>query len=338
VLKGAWFQRLKPIKCDFPGFKPLLSNVSTRTAYAEELSAQGNELTTLPDEMCDMRRLRRLNVAENNLTSLPAKLGDAMMLTTLWCYSNPDLASLPESLANNLSLKAVWAEGCGLEADALAGLVNAMAAPGKRKNGAATLGLDAAQAVSAGLKLRAAAEGEDVAGAIACDHEFIAIAEMGSGIPGDSSNGSGGCRVQRRGYFKHVRWHAGGPAPLLIVAFGGDPVQAVNPVETHSLKPPGFFQPLHLSQVEKLVSQAFAFSNAPCVPLHFGSAPGLPNWGGLLRKLKKDLIARGRNNVGGAGAAAAVAAAGAGFDVLYVTDTTRSWYHGGGPCTAVESS
>ncbi len=41
-----------------------------------------------------MRRLRRLNVAENRLASLPAKLGDAMMLTSLWrgrasCYTNP---------------------------------------------------------------------------------------------------------------------------------------------------------------------------------------------------------------------------------------------------------
>jgi hypothetical protein len=196
VLKGAWFQRLKPIKCDFPGFKPLLSNVSTRTAYAEELSAQGNELTTLPDEMCDMRRLRRLNVAENNLTSLPAKLGDAMMLTTLWCYSNPDLASLPESLANNLSLKAVWAEGCGLEADALAGLVNAMAAPGKRKNGAATLGLDAAQAVSAGLKLRGRSRATTSSSPsrrwAAASREIAATAAAGAGCSGGGTSSTCG--------------------------------------------------------------------------------------------------------------------------------------------------
>ena len=159
----------------------------------EELSAQGNELSALPDEMCEMRRLRRLNVAENNLTALPDKLGDAMMLTTLWCYNNPDLTSLPESLVKNLSLRAVWAEGCGLEPDALAGMVNAMAAPGgPRKNGAATLGLDAGQAVAAGLKLRSTQPGEEdsAGGAIVCDHAFVAISEMGSGIPGSSSNGS----------------------------------------------------------------------------------------------------------------------------------------------------
>lgn len=248
----------------------------------EDLSVQGNELATLPDELSGLRRLRKLNVAENNLEVLPEKLGDAMMLNTVWCYNNPSLRSLPQSLVNNLSLKAVWAEGCGLEGAPLTALVDLMAAPGgKRKNGPFTLGLDASQVAAAGLKLRPAREGEDVPGAIACEHSFVAVSEIGSGIPGSSSNGSTGCAAQRRGYFKHVRWHAGRPAPLLIVAFG--------------------------------------------------SAPGLPNWGGLLKKLKADIVTRGKNNAGGAGtnAAAAVATAEDGFDVLYVTDTTRSWYHGG---------
>ena len=52
----------------------------------------------------------------------------------------------------------------------------------------------------------------------------------------------------------------------------------------------------------------------------------------MLRKLRKDVLARGVACAGGAGAdaAAAVEAAAVGFDVLYVADVTRSWYHGGG--------
>jgi hypothetical protein len=71
---------------------------------------------------------------------------------------------------------------------------------------------------------------------------------------------------------------------------------------------------------------------APVLIVAFGSAPGVPNWGGLLKKLRDDVRARGVNNVrgAGAGAAAAVTAARLGFDVLYVADTARSWYGGAG--------
>lgn len=44
----------------------------------------------------------------------------------------------------------------------------------------------------------------------------------------------------------------------------------------------------------------------------FGSAPGVPNWGSLLRRVAK----------------AAEDPAHACFDVLYVVDAERSWYSG----------
>ena len=60
----------------------------------------------------------------------------------------------------------------------------------------------------------------------------------------------------------------------------------------------------------------------------------MPNWGGLLKKLRDDR-ARGANNVGGArGAAAAAAAARVGFDVLYVADTAARGTVGPGSATA----
>jgi hypothetical protein len=40
------------------------------------------------------------------------------MLTSLWCYGNPGLMKLPESLAKAPSLKHIWAEGCGLHLEA----------------------------------------------------------------------------------------------------------------------------------------------------------------------------------------------------------------------------
>lgn len=247
----------------------------------EDFAAQGNALRGLPDEMCDMRRLRRLNVAENALESLPDRLGDAMMLTTLWCYANPRLRELPRSLAKNLSLKAVWAEGCGLDGDALGGLVSEMSAGGgPRKTPPATLGLDLERVTAAGLRVTAGADGD---GPLRCSADFVTVSEMGT----VSSWLVGGSEDRPRGYFKLARWRGedGARAPVLIVAWG--------------------------------------------------SAPGVPNWGGLLKKLRDDVRTRGRNNVGGAGraSAAAVAAAEAGFDVLYVSDVARSWYHGGADAT-----
>jgi len=236
----------------------------------EEISVQGNALTRLPESMCDMRRLRTLNAAENDLEALPEKIGNAAMLTTLTLYGNPRLSALPLSLAKNVSLKQVWAEGCRLDGEPLKELIEAMEAPGGgRKNGPARLGVDVDAIAAAGMRTR---QSRANGGGIACDHAHVVVSEVINPGPGEG---------QRRGYWKRVRWSEDRLAPVLVVAFG--------------------------------------------------SAPGVPNWGGLLKKLKTDLATRGENNVGGAGAkaAAAVAHANAGFDVLYVADTSRSWYGGG---------
>ena len=204
-----------------------------------------------------------------------------MMLTTLWCYANPRLRELPRSLTKNLSLKAVWAEGCGLDGEALGGLVREMSAGGgPRKTPPATLGLDLDRVTAAGLRVTTGADGD---GPLRCSADFVTVSEMGT----VSSWLVGGSEDRPRGYFKLARWRgeAGARSPVLIVAWG--------------------------------------------------SAPGVPNWGGLLKKLRDDVRTRGRNNAGGAGraSAAAVAAAEAGFDVLYVSDVARSWYHGGADAT-----
>lgn len=52
----------------------------------------------------------------------------------------------------------------------------------------------------------------------------------------------------------------------------------------------------------------------PVLVVSFGSAPGVPNWGGLLGRLYKSSRSRPED---------------VGFDVLYVVDPARSWYDGG---------
>ncbi|KAH7295312.1 hypothetical protein KP509_27G042400 [Ceratopteris richardii] len=51
--------------------------------------------------------------------------------------------------------------------------------------------------------------------------------------------------------------------------------------------------------------------SAKVVVVAFGSAPGVPNWGGLLSRIRKAMLADNKKSA---------------FDVLYVVDTRRSWY------------
>ena len=195
-------------------------------AALEDLAVQGNRIEALPDGLSAMRRLRRLNVAENDLAALPERLGDAAMLTTLWCYANPRLARLPESLAANLSLKAVWAEACGLDGDRLGAF--ARDAEGARKTPPATLGLDEDAARRAGLRpkpkphiLKKREEDLDAPGSsvgslplggapLACDVAHARVSSIGV----VSSWLAGGSKERPRGYFKLQRWRGGSDADV----------------------------------------------------------------------------------------------------------------------------
>lgn len=269
----------------------LPSSMGKRCRSLEDMSLQGNRLVTLPDSLCDARRLKRLNVAENALETLPENIGDAAMLNQLWVYANPSLASLPVSLARNVSLKAAWAEGCSFHGDggnALRMYIShaAEGGGGKRKTPPAILGVDFEQLASAGM------DGNKVA-------EFVKVSETAS----VASRGAGGDEAHQRGYFKLEKW---------VVSKAMTEEQGGSDATTRAA--------------------ATRPTRAPVLIVAFGSAPGVPNWGGLLKKLKIDVDARGKNNLGGAGAfaAAAVHAAKQGFDVLYVADTARSWYGGDG--------
>ena len=266
--------------------------MGARCRSLEDVSVQGNFLKSIPDSLCDARRLKRLNVAENALESLPERLGDAAMLTQLWVYANPRLRAIPRSLAANVSLKQIWAEGCALDGDGsdekcLKAYVSfaAEGGGGKRKTPPALLGLDADQLARAGMEKNKVAP-------------FVRVSDVGV----VSSWLAGGAQDTPRGYFKLEKWTA--------------PKEVLERAETTD--GPG--------------ARTDDAPRAPVLVVAFGSAPGVPNWGGLLKKLRDDVRARGANNVGGAGAgaAAAVTAARLGFDVLYVADTARSWYGGGG--------
>lgn len=69
-----------------------------RLTDLEALSLVGNRLlTTLPADLSELPRLRRLVVDHNQLTSLPASIGKLRALTELIAYNNA-IAVLPTSL------------------------------------------------------------------------------------------------------------------------------------------------------------------------------------------------------------------------------------------------
>ena len=47
-----------------------------KLSILEELYLSGNQLESLPDEICTLPKLKILNIEENKLNSLPAKIGD----------------------------------------------------------------------------------------------------------------------------------------------------------------------------------------------------------------------------------------------------------------------
>ena len=255
--------------------------MGARCRSLEEVSVQGNRLTSVPDSFCDARRLKRLNVAENALESLPEKLGDAAMLTQLWVYANPKLSCLPTSLAANVSLKQIWAEGCALDGNdgndgnALKAYVSfaAEGGGGKRKTPPALLGLDADQLARAGMEENKVAP-------------FVRVANVGV----VSSWLAGGAQDTPRGYFKLEKWV---PPKEVLEHSGSEGSGTERRKEGRKEK-------------------------APVLIVAFGSAPGVPNWGGLLKKLRDDVRARGVNNVRGAGGGGAAAVSGGrlGWEVL----------------------
>ena len=99
---------------------------------------------------------------------------------------------------------------------------------------------------------------------------------------------------------------AGVPGAALAAAGGRLAAGAIAPGSG-----PGYFK----------LEEAHSMDSAPaeeprrarCLVVSFGSAPGTPNWGGVLGRVR----------------AAAKTPAEADFDVLYVVDPHRAWYRGG---------
>ena len=186
----------------------------------------------------------------------------------------PARSLAPYCLPQAPKLRSVWLEGNPLTPEAVAGLLQALP-----PSGVTALGLDRRQLAQAPPHLMLAA---------------AAQLRQSSTVAGAADEGVRG----GPGYFKLEL------SPLAAAAMSngsGSSSNKSNNGSKASKASNGSDGRQHSSPSQVLV-------------VSFGSAPGTPNWGGLLRKVR----------------AAAETPQEQEFDVLYVVDPCRSWYEGEG--------
>jgi hypothetical protein len=272
------------------------------------LDLHGNRVRSLPAALgTKCRALEDIQAQGNRLTSLPESLCEARRLKRLNVAEN-ELTSLPEKLGNAVMLNQLWV----YSNQNLKSIPESLAANVSLKSiWAEGCALDGEGEGTNALRAYISAASEGGGGkrktppaVLGVDSEQLARAGLdkkkidSSWVKVSDANAvsswlAGGSRDTPRGYFKLDRW--------VVPAVLRDP-------------------------------EGVDSEKSPILIVAFGSAPGVPNWGGLLKKLRNDVVSRGEKNVGGAGANAALAVqcARLGFDILYVSDTARSWYGGDG--------
>jgi len=244
----------------------------------EDASLAGNALASLPPDLAGLTSLRKLSLNGNALASLPEALGGLPALARLALQANPSLASLPATLGAAPALADLNAADCGL-ASLPEGLASAprlarLTLYGNR------LALLPPRLAAAPALTHLWLEGNPLTG--------DALAQLTV----DAGRAGGGRRV---GLDAAQAARAG---PRLVAAAG--PAVAVS---RRAADGAGYWK-----------LEPGARGGGEALVVAFGSAPGEPNWGRLLARLRADPTTPAASS----------------FDVLHVVDGGRSWYDGGG--------
>ncbi|KAG2426244.1 hypothetical protein HXX76_013002 [Chlamydomonas incerta] len=259
---------------------PLPLGVGRHMGALQELMLQGNCLGAVEASLFDCPALTELSLADNRLTHLPDRLSGATRLARLHLFGNRLQRLAVRQLAGLPALSTVWLEGnAQLPGPDVAALV-----------GAAGLG------------------GMPALKALGLDQGQLAAMRQ-QGMAGDGS--AGGTAASGEVLPRNVRvgsvldWYGPGPG-------GGSSCSGDGDDGGGGGGGPGYFKLQYGPQRPGGTLNGAGSSNDVLV-VAFGSAPGTPNWGGLLGKVYK----------------AAQSAAESYFDVLYVADPCRDWYGGG---------
>uniref|UniRef100_A0A061RCG5 Leucine rich repeat protein n=1 Tax=Tetraselmis sp. GSL018 TaxID=582737 RepID=A0A061RCG5_9CHLO len=256
----------------------------------EELSAPGNLLRCLPESVGGLKRLRKLALHGNQLDSLPSSIGGLERLKELWLMGN-QLTEVPSAIGALASLRELSLADNALcsapeEIRSLEGLQSLWLYGNRLPHFPCRPG------DLPSLK-HLWVEGNPLA-----DEESRQLVE---GI---------GQAPQLRALGLDMKQVAALGPQQLEPAAAAEVLQvsriAGRDVAAGECPPRGYFK---LSEGRQLHKEG----SPKVLVVAFGSAPGVPNWAGLLRRVARE---------------AEQAVAGK-FDVLYVVDPCRSWYGGG---------
>jgi Leucine-rich repeat (LRR) protein len=259
----------------FPSDLSSLSNL-------KELSVAGNQVTCLPSSVEYLKSLEKLELHGNFLKEIPETVGGLSSLKELALQGNPTLTALPLELAYLKSLRSLSVADCGLTSFPNSGwhAASDMKTLSLYGNGLKTLSVDVLAAPSlSSLWL----EGNPL--------EHGTVEALLNGLMSTDT-------IKR-------------------ITLGLDDTQVCGVSDGVLLS--ALNRGISISKIIgsgagyfKLVRRNIK-SLGKVLVVAFGSAPGVPNWGGLLHRAREAATDDAEND----------------FDVLFVVDPARSWYGGG---------
>jgi hypothetical protein len=253
-----------------------------------DLGIAGNELEALPSSLGRLERLEKLSAHGNRLRELTPSVAGLQSLRELWLQGNPDLAMLPQQLGELLTLKELSVADCGL-----VGLPQALSR------------LPALEAASF-YGNRLADVPPSLLEAPSMQYLWLESNPLDPTCVATLLRALPNARAGLRGVgldsmqLESVPGAVAGAAGPRLRASGvvpGGPGRGYFKLEQGGASP-GAGRPRVLV-------------------VAFGSAPGVPNWGGLLRRVRASGSADDEDAALGA------------FDALFVVDPARQWYCGG---------
>ncbi|CAK9235934.1 unnamed protein product [Sphagnum troendelagicum] len=262
------------------------------------LALDGNKISSLPESISGLQELQVLSVAGNNLQEIPAGIGSLKVLKVLAAHGN-QLQWLPDALTQLSSLQDLWIQGnklkalpenlgglCSLQQLSLAdNLLEALPESMGQLLALKTLWLY-------GNKLKRGPR------SLATMKKLLHVWLESNPLEGQYLRDILPTipRLNAFGVTSDVEFLEDIPEVMKNVVTvtkiaGSGAAQSCG----------GYFKLQQWNPQEK----------SDIIVVAFGSAPGVPNWGGVLRKAKMEIRTQGSISV---------------FDTLYVVDSQRSWY------------
>ena len=249
-----------------------------------ELAAAGNKIRSLPSDLDGLVALEILGLFGNLISALPESLAGMVALRELWLQGNPPLTILPSYISELPALQQLSAADCALRdvPEALKNMpaLRTLSLYGNNLKSIPPQILEAPKLTTLWLEGNPL-ESSEVNALLA------AVANAGEG-----SSTTIGFDSQQTSQIDFALLSSAG-SRIKISEICGDG--------------PGYFK------LERAPGSNLGSPPAKVLVVAFGSAPGVPNWGGVLKRVRDAAKEPVHND----------------FDVLYVVDPSRGWYGGG---------